>query len=97
MAANGSERRAQSQGFTHGVNADRSTISDFEMRCREALVLWLRWNEAYERVTEQMYQPGTSQESLQDTMDQVEDLRRQAISLSQEMLERDFSGRGRPK
>jgi len=59
----------------------------FEARCREALVLWLRWNESYEHVTEVMCQPGKSQEQLERHMDQMDALRRQAVAISRELFD----------
>jgi hypothetical protein len=60
--------------------------SDMEMRLREALLLWLRWNDAYERVTERLYAGQFSPEQTEAVMDEVDDLRREAIRLSHELL-----------
>jgi hypothetical protein len=58
-----------------------------EIRCREALRLWLRWNEAYEHVTSVMCQEAQRQEQLQLLMDRMDQLRREAIAISQELLD----------
>lgn len=58
-----------------------------EMDLREALVLWLRWNEAYERVTERLYDGQFGSEQTETVLDEVESLRREAVRLSQELLD----------
>ena len=55
--------------------------------CERALIAWLRWNDAYERVTAEMYKAGTNQRQLQDLMDQLDRLRREAISLSRKLVD----------
>jgi hypothetical protein len=55
-------------------------------RWREAVTLWLRWNEAYEHVTTRMYQQGSQADDLEALMDQMDALRRRAVQISQELL-----------
>jgi hypothetical protein len=55
-------------------------------RWREAVGLWLRWNEAYEHVTGQMYQQGSQLNELEALMDQMDALRRRAVELSHQLL-----------
>lgn len=62
-------------------------ITDLQLQWREALVLWLRWNQAYEHVTEQMFQAGQDPARLQEMMDRMDDLRREAIAQSQQLLD----------
>jgi hypothetical protein len=62
-------------------------MSDLQLRWREALLMWLRWNQAYEHVTERMFQPGCNSAQLQEMMDQMDDLRREAIAQSRELLD----------
>jgi hypothetical protein len=62
-------------------------ISDLQLRWREALVLWLRWNQAYEHVTERMFQAGEDPEQLQQYMDRMEEMRREAIAQSHQLLD----------
>jgi len=62
-------------------------VTDLQLQWREALVLWLRWNQAYEHVTEQMFQAGQNPAQLQDIMDQMDDLRREAVAQSQQLLD----------
>ena len=62
-------------------------MSDSELRFREALTLWLRWNEAYEQATLHLFSAGPSPEKIEDFMDSLDQLRRQAISLSHNLLD----------
>jgi hypothetical protein len=62
-------------------------MGDAELRFREALTLWLRWNEAYEQATRHLFSAGTSPEKVEDFMDSMDQLRRQAISLSHCLLD----------
>ncbi len=62
-------------------------MSDVARRSHEAIRLWLRWNEAYERVTAEMYQSGGDPRKTEELMDQMDQLRRQAIELSNEVLQ----------
>jgi hypothetical protein len=62
-------------------------LTDVEMRCRDALLLWLHWNDAYERVTEAMCRPGQTQDQLESLMDSMDQLRREAIAKSHELLD----------
>ena len=70
----------------HGV-LDGVVISDTTMAFREALVSWLRWNEAYERVSTAMYDSQNDPRQLESLMDQMDRLRRRAIKLSHELLD----------
>lgn len=54
--------------------------------CAEALHLWLRWNSAYEHVTEEMFHAGQDQRKMEALMDEMDQLRRQAIDLSRSVL-----------
>lgn len=60
-------------------------------RYREAIRLWLRWNEAYETTTGRMFEKRSDPQALQDEMDLMDQLRRQAITISQELLENSTS------
>ncbi len=55
--------------------------------CEEALRFWMRWNDAYERVTSCMFDARHDQRKLEDMMDQMDQLRRRAIELSQRLLD----------
>jgi methylphosphotriester-DNA--protein-cysteine methyltransferase len=62
-------------------------ISDLQLRWRETLVLWLRWNQAYEHVAEQMLQAGHDSARLEQLMDQMDELRRKAVAQSHQLLD----------
>ena len=62
-------------------------MADSEVRFREALVLWLRWNEAYEKATNHLFAAGQSPEKIEDYMDSMDQLRHEAISLSHDLLD----------
>ena len=64
-----------------------SGIGDGEIRFREALVMWLRWNEAYEHATKHLFAAGQDSARLEDFMDSLDQLRREAISLSHSLLD----------
>jgi hypothetical protein len=64
-----------------------SGIGDAEVKFREALIMWLRWNEAYEHATSHLFVAGESSAKLEDFMDSLDQLRREAISLSQALLD----------
>ena len=71
----------------HGTNTPASgKLKD--ALAEEALLLWLKWNNAYERVTMVMMQPGFSQEDLEEHMDQMDQLRHRAAELSRGVLDR---------
>jgi hypothetical protein len=54
---------------------------------KKALLLWLQWNAAYERVTETMCQTNQDQQALQSLMDQMDHLRKDAVELSHDLLD----------
>jgi hypothetical protein len=62
-------------------------ISEKQLAYREALLLWLRWNEAYERVTERMFETGDDPAAVEALMDQMDSLREDAKRLSRLLLE----------
>lgn len=70
-----------------GSELESEGVTDLQLRWREALVLWLRWNQAYEHVTERMFQAGHNPAQLQEMMDQMDDLRREAVAQSQQLLD----------
>ena len=55
---------------------------------QQALQLWLAWNTAYEHVTEEAFRAGSDQQRLEDLMDQMDQVRQQALKLSRRLLER---------
>lgn len=88
MASDLSRQRATSTSPAnagHGIE-DHDSM-DLQLRWREALVCWLRWNEAYEHVNATMFDKRHSPEQLERLMDQMDELRRRAIGLSHELLD----------
>lgn len=65
----------------------KAEMTDFHLRCREALVLWLRWNEAYEHATAHMFQSGADRERVDALLDEMDRLRYSAVALSHELLD----------
>lgn len=66
---------------------DDNELTEAQLRWREALVCWLRWNEAYENVTAIMYDKRQNPEQLEQLMDQMDALRRRAVELSEQLLD----------
>ena len=58
-----------------------------EEHYRKALIMWLRWNEAQELATARMFSAGRRVESIEDLLDQIDQLRHAAVSLSRELLD----------
>lgn len=71
---------AQTSALDHQASLERAA------RVRQALTLWLRWNAAYEQTTSRMFQPGANLDALQQIMDDVDTLRRQAVEMSRDLL-----------
>lgn len=62
-------------------------MSDADVRCREALLLWLRWNAEQQRITQSLYQNRQRPARMELLLDGLEDLRREAVATSQEALD----------
>ncbi len=50
------------------------------------LTTWLRWNETYERVMSAMFGQRSNWQQLQETLDQADELRRNARILTEQLL-----------
>jgi hypothetical protein len=92
MPLNSRDGTSHAGGSHAGERASRPApggegISDLQLRWREALVLWLRWNQAYEHVAEQMLQAGHDPARLEQLMDQMDELRREAVAQSHQLLD----------
>jgi hypothetical protein len=72
---------------TEAPVANKSGITELELRLREVLVKWLRWNEAYEQATNQLFLAGASPAQVEDFMDSMDQLRREAVALSHALLD----------
>ena len=63
-------------------------MSDSEARFRQALSLWMQWNEAYERATSRMFDVGADPAQLEAVMDQMDEVRRRAVELTRRALDK---------
>lgn len=52
----------------------------------EALMLWLSWNSTYEKVTAKMCKSGQDATKLERLMDEMDQLRTQAIKTTEQLL-----------
>lgn len=86
MAASDSILAFSQEGHSEGPSLDQHVANERDLRAKQALTLWLRWNAAYEQTTARMFQPGANIDSLQQVMDEMDELRRQAIALSRDLL-----------
>lgn len=62
-------------------------ITTYDLQCREALSLWSRWNEEYERLTERMYRSQGQPEAIEALLDQLDHLRHMAAEMSRNLLD----------
>lgn len=53
---------------------------------REALRLWLRWNQAHDQITRTLFEDGKPTQKLEDVMDQLDSMRKQAVALSEGLI-----------
>jgi hypothetical protein len=67
------------------TTADSTT--SFDVRCREVLTLWLRWNEASQQVTDRIFNNRDNPAKLQELLDDVDRIRQEAVSASQQLLD----------
>jgi hypothetical protein len=60
---------------------------DLELeQLREAVAVWLRWNAGFEQSTQRMFEAGESPMKIEDYMDWLDQLRREAIELSRRAI-----------
>ena len=52
----------------------------------EALKLWLRWDQAHVQITQTLFEDGKPSQKLEDIMDQLESMRKQAVALSEDLI-----------
>jgi hypothetical protein len=75
-----------------GNSADEAATAEagsceLQLRWREALVLWLRWNRAYEQLTARMFNSHRDPDQLQAILDDADQLRSEAMARSHELLD----------
>ena len=66
------------------AGGDQAALRD---RYQDALLLWLRWNNAYERVTAAIYDARQDPKKQEQLMDEMDQLRQQAVEISHELLD----------
>ncbi len=66
--------------------AGRITTAPDRERWVRAVELWLRWNDCYEQTTSLAFAAGNDPRRLEDLMDAMDQLRREAIDLSKSLL-----------
>ena len=54
---------------------------------RDALQLWLQWNKAHEQVTKSLFDDGNPSQKIEDAMDQLDRMRKQAVTLSEGLIQ----------
>ena len=65
---------------------EADTVTDPANAWREALRLWLRWNQAHDQITRTLFEDGKPSQKLEDVMDQLDSMRKQAVTLSEELI-----------
>lgn len=85
MSSHSSQSKNRGESASHAVPVQ--SPSDRELRLCEALVMWLRWNDAHERITQRLYAEQSDPVRSEELLDQLDHLRRDAIRLSQELLD----------
>ncbi|HVA48499.1 MAG TPA: hypothetical protein VNH11_19195 [Pirellulales bacterium] len=61
-------------------------MPDADLRCREALLLWLRWHAEQQQITESLYRHRHRPAQMESLLDRLDALRDEAVALSQEAL-----------
>ena len=67
-------------------NANQAASEPRQAMAEEALAMWLRWNSVYEQVTTAMFEQRSNLQQLHEMLDLADDVRRKAVSLTQELL-----------
>ncbi|HUS40939.1 MAG: hypothetical protein WBF93_15070 [Pirellulales bacterium] len=53
---------------------------------RNVLLLWMKWNAAHEQLSSKMFEVGHNGAMLEDLMDHVDQLRREAVLISEQLM-----------
>jgi hypothetical protein len=61
--------------------------SDKGAKWNKVLSMWLSWSEAYEEITSRMYRDGEDTQELESLMDEMDQVRQEAVTLSESLLE----------
>ncbi len=65
---------------------DLGPTGDGSNAWREALQLWLQWNQAHEQITKTLFEDGKPSQKLEDVMDHLDRMRKQAVTLSEGLI-----------
>jgi hypothetical protein len=77
----------------HQPRATKAAMTDGNgSASHKALQLWLRWNDAYEKTTACMFDRGQDRRAIEDLMDQLDQLRLQAVRLSRTVVSQVDAG-----
>ncbi len=76
----------QPSDFDVPVGVPQATSDVSADRCEQALRLWLRWNDAYERLTGDMFEAAHDQSRVEALAEEVDRLRQQAIAAARNAL-----------
>ena len=66
--------------------ADSTPLDATPPDWKSALLMWLRWNDAYERLTSELFKADQIGES-EELLDQLDEIRAMAIDLSKRALD----------
>ncbi len=61
--------------------------SDKSAKWNRVLSMWLSWSEAYEEITSRMYRDGEDTQELESLMDEMDQVRQEAVKLSESLLD----------
>ena len=61
--------------------------SDKGAKWNRVLSMWLSWSEAYEEITSRMYRDGEDTQELESLMDEMDQVRQEAVKLSESLLD----------
>ncbi|HVX13071.1 MAG TPA: hypothetical protein VHC22_17945 [Pirellulales bacterium] len=57
-----------------------------DVRCKEVVQMWLRWNDASQQMTERLFEHREDPQRLQEMLDDLDRLRLEAVSASRQLL-----------
>jgi hypothetical protein len=74
-------------GKLEALDAASSLDADEAARWNQVLGMWLQWSTAYEEVAGRMFEEGEDAEKLEALLDEIDQLRLDAVELSEGLLE----------
>ena len=74
-------------GKLEALDAASSLDADEAARWNQVLGMWLQWSTAYEEVAGRMFEEGENAEKLEALLDELDQLRLDAVELSEGLLE----------